>query len=257
MTSSRSERPKGGVVTTLLGIDCATQPAKTGLALGVLQDGGVCIQECAVGTRSRPPAAIAADWLRGHDEVLVALDAPLGWPQPLGASLQEHRAGEALKPSADEFFSRATDVAIWRRLGKQPLEVGANLIARTAVAALRLLAQLREATGRSIPLAWDVREPEPWRAIEVYPAATRIAHGAPDGGGSLEGLGGLLDCSALPPAVLAHKDAVDACVCALAAGDFLLGRAVPPDDRQTALIEGWIWAPAAQRAVDRKRSYGS
>jgi len=230
-------------VTALLGIDCATQPAKTGLALGVVEDGVVCIRKCAVATKSRPPVAIAADWLRGHDRVLLALDAPLGWPQPLATSLQAHRAGLALEPSADALFSRGTDAAIWRRLGKPPLEVGANLIARTAVAALRLLAQLRTETGRSIPLAWDVQEPEPWRAIEVYPAATRIAHGAPDKGGSLAGLGRLLDCSAVSPEALANTDAVDACVCALAAADFLLGRAVPPNNLERALVEGWIWAP--------------
>lgn len=101
-------------------------PTKTGLALGVLRDGRVRIQECAVGSRSRPPAAIAADWLRDHGEVLVALDAPLGWARPLAATLPEHRAGQALKPSADELFSRGTDVAIWRRLHKQPLEVHSN-----------------------------------------------------------------------------------------------------------------------------------
>ena len=68
----------------------------------------------------------AADWLRDHDEVLVALDAPLVWPRPLAAALPGHRVGEALKPSADELFSRGTDVAIWRRLHKQPLEVHSN-----------------------------------------------------------------------------------------------------------------------------------
>jgi predicted RNase H-like nuclease len=235
-------------LTTLLGIDCATQPAKTGLALGVLQDGVVHIQECAVATRGEPPEAIAADWLRGHDQVLIALDAPLGWPRPLSVSLQQHYAGQALAASANELFSRTTDRAIWQRLGKQPLEVGANLIARTAVAALRLLAQLRERTERSIPLAWEIEEPEPWRAIEVYPAATRIAHGAPDKGGSLESLESLLDCSAVSEAMLTNKDAVDACVCALAAADFLRGLAVSPDDRATALVEGWIWTAAVQSA---------
>src|SRR5665647_3912612 len=114
------------VVTTLLGIDCATQPTKTGLALRVLRDGRVRIQECADGSRSRPPAAIAADWLRDHGEVLVAPDALLGRPRPLPATLPEHRASQALKPSADELFSRGTDVAIWRRLHKQPLEVHSN-----------------------------------------------------------------------------------------------------------------------------------
>lgn len=65
-------------MTTLLGIDCATQPAKTGLALGRLHNNGVCIERCAVGSKSRQPATIALEWLTGCDEVLIALDAPLG-----------------------------------------------------------------------------------------------------------------------------------------------------------------------------------
>ncbi len=35
-------------------------------------------------------------------------------------------------------------------------------------------------------------------------------------------------------------DEADACVCVLAAGDFLLGRAVPRTNLATARIEGWI-----------------
>jgi hypothetical protein len=150
-----------------------------------------------------------------------------------------------LDSGSNELFARDTDRAIWQRLGKQPLEVGANLIARTAVAALMFLARLRQATGRSIPLAWSALERQPWSAIEVYPAATRIAHGMVDQGGCLEGTEALIDCGQIEPYVLACADAVDACLCALAGADFLAGRAVAPDDLETARIEGWIWAPDA------------
>jgi hypothetical protein len=248
VAAARPESRRSGSSMVLLGIDCATQPAKTGLALGSVVGDGVCINECAVASKGRPAAAIAAEWLRGREEVLIALDAPLGWPQPLAASLQDHRAGEALGPSANALFSRATDAAMRSRLGKQPLEVGANLIARTAVAALQLLAELRELTGRPIPLAWEPCEPELWRAVEVYPAATRIAHAAPDAGGSLAGLEELLDCRRVEPALLGCADAVDACVCVLAAADFLAGRAQPPGDLELARREGWIWAPDRQRS---------
>ena len=150
-----------------------------------------------------------------------------------------------LDSGSNELFARDTDRAIWQRLGKQPLEVGANLIARTAVAALLFLEQLRQATSRSIPLAWSALERQPWSAIEVYPAATRIAHGMVDQGGCLEGTEALIDCGQIEPYVLACADAVDACLCALAGADFLAGRAVAPDDLETARIEGWIWAPDA------------
>ena len=234
----------------LLGVDCATDPAKTGLALGELRGGVVSILRCTTCSKKHPPAALALEWLDQRDNALIALDAPLGWPRALGAGLQGHTAGEPLDSEANALFRRATDEEIKVRLGKRPLDVGADRIARTAVAALALLSTLRRETGRLIPLAWAADEQATWRAIEVYPASTRIAHGAADQGGSLEGLREKLDCAAVEPEFLASKDAVDACVCVLAAADFLLGRAVAPSDPETALVEGWIWAPgpAAKRS---------
>lgn len=229
----------------LLGIDCATVPNKTGLALGELRGEVVHVLRCAIGSKSEPPAVIAADWLKGYDVVLIALDAPLGWPRALGACLSGHAAGTGLEAESNQLFRRTTDVEIKRRLGKLPLEVGANYIARTAVSALVLLDRIRMDSGRSIPLAWAPAESAPWRAIEAYPAATRIGHGVPDAGGSLEGLGDVLDCSAVPSTLLQIDHVGDATVCSLAAADFLLGRAVGPDDQESALVEGWIWAPAA------------
>lgn len=230
-------------MTVLLGIDCATDPRKTGLALAKLDDGVVRILRCGTGTRRTPPDVIAIDWLRDSEDVLIALDAPLGWPRALSICLSTHKAGLPVQFGADQLFGRATDLEIKQRLGKRPLEVGANLIARTAVAALTLLDRIRQSTNLPIPLAWTQEEKERWRAIEVYPAATRIGHGAPDKGGSLEGLNELLDCSALSPSLKQSKDAIDATVCALAAADFILGRVVPPVDHETAYCEGWIWAP--------------
>ena len=157
-----------------------------------------------------------------------------------------------LEAESNQLFRRAADLEIKRRLDKLPLEVGANLIARTAVAALVLLDRIRQDSGRSIPLAWAPVESAPWRAIEAYPAATRIGHGAPDAGGSLEGLGDVLDCSAVPPALLQNDHVGDAAVCALAAADFLLGRAVGPTDQEVALVEGWIWAPGAPKGPGKQ-----
>lgn len=227
----------------LLGIDCATNPRKTGLAIGELRGEVVHILRCATGTRDETPAMIAANWLHHCDEAIIALDAPLGWPKKMSDSLPDHKAGLPIRVEANQLFRRITDIEIKKRLGKQPLDVGANLIARTAVAALEMLDQIRRTTKRTIPLAWASRETERWRAIEVYPAATCIAHGAPDVGGSLEGLKKLFHCSSVLPALMQSKDAVDAAVCVLAAADFLCGRAIPPIDHNTALIEGWIWAP--------------
>ena len=229
-------------MTSLLGIDCATQPERVGLSLGELRDGVVRITQCRTATRREAPAEIAAAWLRDCDRALIALDAPLGWPHALGACLRVHRAGQGMQVQANDLFRRSTDIDIRHRLGKRPLEVGANLVSRTAVAALELLGAIRNRTGLAIPLAWGWEESEPLCAIEVYPAATRLARGAPDVGGSLVGLEQGLDWSLVAPPSLRSVHARDAAVCALAGADFLLGRAVPPCDGEVARIEAWIWA---------------
>ena len=229
-------------MTALLGIDCATNPKKAGLALGEAIGGVLRILRCTTGSKRMSPAMIAFEWLKEYEDVLIALDAPLGWPKPLGLSLSEHKAGMPIKVDPDKLFSRATDKAIRERLGKKPLEVGANLIARTAVAALALLDELRRSAGRQIPLAWAPVEGERWQAIEVYPSATRRSHGAPDIGGSLKGLEKLIDYSSVSSILEKSKDAADAVVCVLAAADFLTGRAIAPRDRELAFLEGWIWS---------------
>jgi len=229
-------------MTALLGIDCSTDPKKTGLALGEKGGGIIHILRCTIGSKRMPPAMIAFEWLKEYEDVIIALDAPLGWPKALGLNLAKHRAGMPLKVNPDKLFSRQTDISIRERLGKKPLEVGANLIARTAVSALTLLDELRRSTQRQIPLAWAPVEKEQWRAIEVYPSATRICHGVPDVGGSLEGLEQLIDYSSVLSTLQKSKDAVDAVVCVLAAADFIDGRAIGPVDHELASFEGWIWS---------------
>ena len=95
-------------------------------------------------------------------------------------------------------------------------------------------------TGEPVPLAWSWPSTTRVSAIEVYPAATRIAHGAPAGAGRVDGLASLrcsLDLDRL------SVDARDSLVCLVAAADFVLGRAIPPNAvQQQILREGWIWA---------------
>lgn len=229
-------------MTILLGVDCSTDPAKTGIALGHLQGEGVRIDRTARGASWCSPASIILEWLQARDDVLLALDSPLGWPAKLGPSLAAHQAGAPLDLDANTLFRRTADAEIKRRLGKQSLDVGADRIARTAVAALGLLEALRRETGRAIPMAWGAGEKRDWRVIEVYPAATRRAYGVVDKGGVLDGFGAALDCAAVDENACSVDEA-DACVCVLAAADFLLGRAMPPSDLELARVEGWIWAP--------------
>ena len=161
----------------IVGVDCATEDAKIGIALGILVDDHLEIQDASLCSRERSAAETIAEWLRTEGEgSVIAIDAPLGWPRPLAASLIEHTAGSAINTEAHAMFRRGTDLFIQRELKKTPLDVGADRIARTAYAALRLLANLRERLGVAIPLAWDPSDIVALVAIEVYPAATLVAH---------------------------------------------------------------------------------
>lgn len=227
-------------MTCLIGIDCATQPRKVGLARGHLDGVWVIADECLCAGPDVHPVEIVAGWISESETALLALDAPLGWASALGPSLASHQAGVAFDVPPQSLFRRLTDDDIATRLGKRPLEVGANLISRTSVAAVDLLGKIRSMTGEPVPLAWSWPTTTRVSAIEVYPAATRIAHGAPAGAGSLDGLTSLrcdFDLARL------SVDARDSLVCLVAAADFVLGRAIPPIAvEQQILQEGWIWA---------------
>ena len=248
----------------VVGIDCATKTKKTGLALGEYSlESGLEVKEACVGSRRETPAEIVSDWLRRSQKpALLAMDAPLGWPIELSRSLPGHRAGQPIEIEPDELFMRATDRFIKDRVGKKPLSVGADRIARTSHAALVLLAQMQGKLSMPIPLAWLPAKPlTQIQVIEVYPAATLKAYRIPTNGYKsqkrevaengrstvAEALKSRMKSCA--EAVLAMKkdaDALDAVVCLLAASDFLAGRAVPPTDRELAETEGWIWCAGAQ-----------
>ena len=251
----------------IIGIDCATEGAKTGLALAVLDNGELRIDQATVGDRRRCPRAIVLEWLTDSDDAtLLAIDAPLGWPEPLVTSLTSHTAGARIAAPANCMFRRETDRFVQRELRKTPLDVGADRIARTAHAALRLLGELRDELGAAIPLAWQPSDATEHAVIEVYPAATLEAHGIRSSrykatkdrdlrGRMLEDLHSKSNVRNMEPPVLnalsRNADMLDAAVCALAAADFISGRAMPPPDRRLAEREGWIWVARRATAASR------
>ena len=239
----------------IIGVDCATENSKVGMARGSLDRGVARIDEVVVCDKDRSAADYIASWISSTDPVLLALDAPLGWPQPLGVSLASHRAGDELFVAPNDIFRRATDRFTQRTLGKTPLDVGADRIARTAHAALRVLGELRRRLGQPIPLAWSPELTAGISAIEVYPAATLGVWGIrasryknPDQVDERrEIIAALRPHFVLPADVTVleqNADALDSVVCLLCAKDFLLGQASPPDDLSLAAVEGWIWTRA-------------
>jgi hypothetical protein len=195
--------------------------------------------------------------LAGSAKVLLALDSPLGWPLALGNTLAKHMAGQALVPTADILFRRETDRFVKRTCGKQPLDVGADRIARTAHSALTLLSAISEMIGYNIPLAWNPGF-KGVAAIEVYPAATLRAYALPDSSYKDKNEKDSKDVrkkivDGLPPSLtltndreplLANADALDAVICLLAGMDFLSGHSHIPTDINRAHKEGWIWVKA-------------
>ena len=245
--------------TTIIGVDCATQPGKTGIARGEMENGRLILRQLESGSRRRTPGVMLREWIgatRGRP-TLLALDAPLGWPVGMRTALDGHRAGDPIRVDTEHMFKRTTDRFVRKRTDKNPLEVGADRIARTAHGALSLLDCLREATNEKIPLKWCLT---PWtgiQAIEVYPALTLRALGIEEKGykkGTSEGRiarASIVEkmrtriefSSDVGNQMKDSDDLVDAVVCVQAGFDFLGGLCInPPKDRMDTVIrEGWIW----------------
>jgi predicted nuclease with RNAse H fold len=234
---------------TIIGVDCAAQPQNTGMARATQDGEKLVVLDARCASRSEAAAVIVAQWMRDSRRTLLAVDAPLGWPVKLGPALAQHRAAEPLPHGAHDLFRRATDDVIYERLGKRPLEVAADRIARAAHAALRFLGELRTALGLPVELVWSPEQLSRIGVIEVYPAATRITLGVPRASGSLDGLESRfrIEDKVTP----ASEHARDAVVCAIGGLEFLRHRTIAPSDeqREQAQHEGWIWAgpaPAGQ-----------
>jgi len=236
----------------IIGIDCSTNHRKLGIAKGHYSDGKLLITNVVTGQLNH--VQTISSWLMNSTRSLIALDAPLGWPQAMGANLASHRAGAVIEIEPNSMFRRHTDWFIKHKLNKQSLDVGSNLIARTALFALKLIESIRKETGRSIPLAWSPQFAEKSAVIEVYPAATLEARGVSSSGYKkpaqlerrreiLSLLEGEIQVECGEEMVVSSDDNLDAVLCVLAAADFLGNEAYkPPEDmKHTVEKESWIW----------------
>ncbi len=237
-------------MTTLIGIDCATQPEKVGLVRAVWDGNRLAELKIHPGQRDTDVAGVVEGWLPEEGPCLLALDAPLGWPQAFGTALAEHTAGQPLEVENALFFRRLTD----RRLEHihHPMDVTADRIARTAFWAVNLLGEVARRTGQPVPLAWDCRQLEPLSAIEVYPAGTLTMLGMPASAykkaeqvqprqAIINGIRSFFAEDANWTPALADADQLDAALCLVAGMDFICGRCPAPDDPALAKKEGWIW----------------
>ncbi len=236
----------------IIGVDCATQPPRMGLAVGEHTATDRCIIKVAQEPTQNAILDRIVSWINPAIPTLLALDAPLGWPADLGQLLVTHQAGQPLDIPANQLFRRLTDRVIKKEIGKQSLDVGADRIARTAHAALNLLDEISQRVQQPIPLAWQTPLTASITAIEVYPAATLsvynlIRTGYKGSNGQairqemIKDLAHYIDLPAQPELMIENDDVFDAAVCILAGIDFLQGQTIPPTDWNLAKKEGWMW----------------
>lgn len=175
----------------IIGIDCAADPKNIAVAIGSTVGTRLTVERVLFGAsgtadeESRRPRLkhLAAKIVEKIPSVaqptLLALDAPLGWPKPMGGLLEHHTAGTSLpeeNENADLFFRRRTDQFIAGKTGKTPIEVGANLIARVTHTTLRLIGMLQSELKNAAvkmadaPLRSYPAPTEGVNFIEVYPA---------------------------------------------------------------------------------------
>jgi len=241
--------------TTIIGIDCAVQEKNLGFALGEFDGKQAVIAEVTSGRTQYAVLETIADWCDTANPILLTLDAPLGWPIELSQALNKHVAGQPINIEPDLMFRRETDRVVREKIGKQSLDVGADRIARTAVAALKLIDDLSKKIQRPIPLAWQPIGANDIAAIEVYPAGTlatyRInvpGYKKKDGHAARRKLIDKLKSYLIFPTdqkrvvqMEKNDDALDAAICILAGADFLRGDVLQPEDIALAKKEGWIW----------------
>lgn len=236
----------------VIGMDCATDAKKVGLAMGTYNDQSIALLETKLGSDGNSIAETIKSWIHEDENVVFAIDAPLGWPEDLGNSLYHHFAGQALSVEANLMFRRETDRFIKKELGKQPLDVGADRIARTAHAALNIIGEVQLAINNKIEMAWNPKMLNQISVIEVYPAATLQSYGIRSGGykekgqkaqrdNILSGLEKVMDIRCDSLHMRQNADVLDGAVCLLAAKDFLNGDVYFPSDFDKAKKEGWIW----------------
>jgi predicted RNase H-like nuclease len=236
----------------IIGIDCATDPKKVGLARAIIDGDDIIVDRVAKPAKGQSVSDKVSEWINQDTQTLLAVDAPLGWPESLGNQLSHHTAGKLIGIDSNCLFRRETDRFIKRTIGKQPLDVGADRIARTAHAGLKYLDEIGKATRQKIPLAWSHELTSALSAIEVYPAATLKQLGIrSDGYKKKENTAQRAEIFAAlskhihfntdTSILIDDDDVLDAVVCVLAGSHFVRNQCMPPADYELAKKEGWIW----------------
>ncbi|HQU26296.1 MAG TPA: DUF429 domain-containing protein [Acidimicrobiales bacterium] len=245
----------------VLGVDLATEPARTGLVEGEWRAGAWRL--------TGPYPGDDGSILERAAGAAVGLDAPLGWPDAFVEAVGAHHAQRPWPDGVDpvDLRYRATDrFVVGLELGVRPLSVSSDLIGAVAWRAAGLMEGLARAGGR--PLTRDGRD----GVYEVYPAAAlrawgllarrgerykggRVADPGPRAlrerivGALAEGAVGPLELGGgLAGAAVDSDHVLDAILGALVVTAALAGATIPPPAAlaERASREGWIHVPVVR-----------
>lgn len=258
-----------------LGIDLASQPANTAMCIIEWRTDRAAVVELAGGTDrfgddlsdKRLLYAMTGD-LYGPAPARTAIDAPFGWPKLFAEVIaNQERWPDSLEDNPPELLRRATDLAVAKITGKQPLAVTTERIAYAAIRANRMLSQLQRSTGHAVD-----RSGVEGSVCETYPDAALRQFGLwPKGLGRNVSykdkkvgevreriVEGLLDRTPWlsfedTDEQLLHRsdDCLDALVCALVARAREKDQTTLPRDRASASVEGWIHLPDDAQVLER------
>ncbi|MBK6669736.1 MAG: DUF429 domain-containing protein [Actinobacteria bacterium] len=237
-----------------MGIDLAAQSAKTGV---------VVFDPVSPGRwKAQVPGVAASDEFLvelGAEADLVGVDAPLGWPMPFVAAVTAQQRFGRWPGTEDRrpLTHRHTDAVVRANGWGQPMSVSADKLGSVAMRCALLQREWASEWGRAAPRDGS------GRLVEVYPAVALLAWGVgrPGYKGSgddarrvresilaaiAEATHDWLDLAGISEICIASDHSLDAVVSALNAVAAGIGASRAPEsdeERDRALVEGWIHVP--------------
>lgn len=158
----------------LIGLDFSTQISKRkAYALSLINDkyernSDIEISNLDNQRLSNQLLDLSSKW----DEIVLAIDSPMGWPKEMIQDLLHHQAGEKLlndkKLERQNYFRRTTDKFIIEQVKKTPFSIGADKIAAMAFDALVIVGLIN--SEFQLDVGYGVTKKH--KVIEAYPGAT-------------------------------------------------------------------------------------
>ena len=234
-----------------VGVDLATQPAKTAVARIAWSKNAVYV--IGLDTHSTDDAILNAC----QEADFVGIDVPFGWPDAFTTFVdrQHHNTQTAEAGGSDDsrrhMAFRLTDVVVAKEFGRWPLSVSTDRIGLTAMRASSLLAQLRD-SGEIVDRAGQGRIAEVYPAIALKIWGLRASSYKGANGAHLSGLvdnllelAPWLSMGPFESTCRENDDAFDAVIAALISRAHTLGHWHKPTAGQLeqARREGWIVVP--------------